>query len=68
MFYSLARTQSTARSRGLEQQERAGGANLTALQALFRYYRNTEAMWARVYRDLEETPALQQPMAVVEIT
>lgn len=39
---------------------------LTALQALFRYYRNTEAMWARVYRDLEDTPALQQPMAVVE--
>lgn len=37
-----------------------------ALQALFAYYRKTEKMWRRVYRDLEQTPALQPPMAAVE--
>lgn len=36
-----------------------------ALQALFGYYRKTEKMWQRVYRDLEQTPALQEPMAAV---
>ncbi len=36
-----------------------------ALQAMFRYYRKTEAMWTRVYQDLEETPALQEQMAGV---
>ncbi len=37
-----------------------------ALQVLFRYYRKTEAMWARVYRDLEATPALQKTMVEVD--
>lgn len=39
---------------------------LVALQALFSYYRKTEAMWTHVYRDLEATPALQEQTAEVE--
>ncbi len=42
------------------------GRTRTALQALFRYYRKTEAMWTRVYQDLEKTPSLQEQMAKVE--
>lgn len=42
------------------------GRTRTALQALFRYYRKTEAMWTRVYQDLEKTPSLQEQVAKVE--
>lgn len=38
----------------------------TALLALFHYYRKTEARWTRVYRDLQETPSLQEQIAEVE--
>jgi AcrR family transcriptional regulator len=40
--------------------------SLTALQDLFDYYRQTEGMWTSIYRDLDETPALQQPMEQFE--
>ena len=33
-----------------------------ALLAVYRYYRRTEPMWTRVYRDLEEVPALKRVM------
>lgn len=38
----------------------------TALLALYGYYRQTEAMWTKSYRDLDEVPALKAPMAAVE--
>lgn len=34
-----------------------------ALTALYSYYRETEAMWAGAYRDREEVPAMEEPMA-----
>jgi AcrR family transcriptional regulator len=39
---------------------------LLALKSLYAYYRGTARMWARSYRDVEDVPALQQPMAEVE--
>lgn len=38
----------------------------TAFKALYAYYRRTETMWAVSYRDVDEVPALQEPMAAVE--
>lgn len=38
----------------------------TALQRLYRYYRGTARMWALSYRDRDEVPALQAPMAAFE--
>lgn len=37
-----------------------------ALAALYAYYRETEYMWHRAYRDLDTVPALQGPMAAFE--
>ncbi len=36
------------------------------LEALYGYYRRTRRMWAVSYRDMEEVPALQEPMAGFE--
>ena len=36
------------------------------LEALYGYYRGTRRMWAVSYRDMEEVPALQEPMAGFE--
>ncbi|QZZ23103.1 TetR/AcrR family transcriptional regulator [Leptothermofonsia sichuanensis E412] len=33
-----------------------------ALSELYRYYRRTQRMWAKVYRDLNDLPALQEVM------
>jgi AcrR family transcriptional regulator len=46
----------------------AGPAERTraVLLALYRYYQDTEKMWASVYRDLEKVPALSEPMAGFE--
>lgn len=38
----------------------------TALHALYRYYRGTHEMWRVSYRDLDEVPALAEPMAGFE--
>lgn len=37
-----------------------------ALLAFYRYYRGTERMWTVSYRDVDEVPALQAPMARFE--
>lgn len=37
-----------------------------ALLAFYGYYRRTEVMWTKSYRDLDEVPALKVPMAAVE--
>lgn len=37
-----------------------------ALRSLYAYYRATAGMWAATYRDLEQVPALHEPMAGVE--
>jgi len=37
-----------------------------ALTALYAYYRETEYMWHRAYRDLDTVPALHAPMAAFE--
>jgi AcrR family transcriptional regulator len=34
-----------------------------ALEALYRYYRETQAMWTVTHRDLDDVPALAAPMA-----
>jgi hypothetical protein len=36
------------------------------LLALYRYYHDTQQMWASVYRDMEKVPALAEPMAGFE--
>lgn len=36
-----------------------------ALNAFYRYYSGTRRMWTAAYRDVAETPALQEPMAEV---
>lgn len=37
-----------------------------ALSALYAYYRATEYMWHRAYRDLDSVPAMREPMAAFE--
>lgn len=37
-----------------------------ALHALYRYYRSTHEMWRVSYRDLDDVPALAEPMAGFE--
>ncbi len=37
-----------------------------ALQAFYAYYRSGERMWGRAYRDRDEVPALQGPMAAFD--
>lgn len=37
-----------------------------ALQSIYAYYRDTAAMWARVYRDREDVAALEAPVAEFE--
>ena len=36
------------------------------LAALYTYYKDTRTMWSSLYRDLETTPALAEPMAQFE--
>ena len=36
------------------------------LLALYRYYQDTQQMWASLYRDMEKVPALGEPMAAFE--
>ncbi len=36
------------------------------LLALYRYYQDTQQMWASLYRDMEKVPALGEPMAGFE--
>lgn len=47
-------------------QARPKPKTLLALTSLYAYYRGTARMWARSYRDVEDVPALQQPMAEVD--
>jgi AcrR family transcriptional regulator len=35
----------------------------TALEAVYAYYRGTRRMWTRVYRDLDDVPAVREVMA-----
>ena len=37
-----------------------------ALTAVYRYYRQTEGMWRVAYRDVDQLPALQEPMSRFE--
>ena len=37
----------------------------TAITALYDYYGRTQRMWSSSYRDVDQVPALQQPMAAV---
>jgi AcrR family transcriptional regulator len=46
--------------------EAADRRSHAALLAFYRYYREHESMWTGAYRDVDELPALQAPMAGLE--
>jgi AcrR family transcriptional regulator len=46
--------------------DNASERSYTALLAFYRYYRQTEKMWAVVYRDLDKVEALKGPVAQFE--
>ena len=45
-----------------EKTEQDCSQSLKALIAFYRYYRNTEKLWTKVYRDIEQVPALKNVM------
>ena len=44
----------------------SGERSVTALTAMYRYYRETERMWTVAYRDVDQLEALQGPMSLFE--
>lgn len=45
-----------------ENEENAERRTTEALRAIYGYYRRTDSMWRLVYRDMDQVPAMQEPL------